>query len=217
MRRMFRGLTCLLALTGLAACVALGPVGSKAKGPNPVTGGDIEVTALDEPGAKTTETGKDKAAGKEAPSGNKDKTAGKAGEAGKDKTATVTSGETEAAPAVPPGTKPKARPEGIADTAKAEAAAEVAAPVPAEAEPGKAKSEAQIACEKRGDIWAKAGSSAAHACVKRTKDGGKRCTDSTQCQGQCLARSGTCSPYAPLFGCNEILDDNGRQMTLCLD
>ena len=32
-----------------------------------------------------------------------------------------------------------------------------------------------------------------------------------------LARSGTCAPITPMFGCNDILQDDGREVTLCLD
>ena len=88
---------------------------------------------------------------------------------------------------------------------------------PAAAVPEEEKSAARIACEKKGDLWAKAGNSSAHTCVKRTRDNGKRCTRGTQCEGLCLARSGTCAPFTPLFGCNEILQDDGRRVTLCLD
>jgi hypothetical protein len=33
----------------------------------------------------------------------------------------------------------------------------------------------------------------------------------------CLARSGTCAPIMPLFGCNEVLDKQGRRVTLCIE
>ena len=89
---------------------------------------------------------------------------------------------------------------------------EAAAPVPEAL-----KTEAHLACERKGDLWVKAGKSGASTCVKRTKDSGKRCTTGKQCKGECLARSGTCAPYQPLFGCNEVLQDNGMRTTLCLD
>lgn len=79
------------------------------------------------------------------------------------------------------------------------------------------KSPEQIQCERRGGTWARAGKSEARTCVKQTRDGGKQCTKGTQCEGLCLARSGTCAPLAPLFGCNEILEDDGRRVTLCID
>lgn len=79
------------------------------------------------------------------------------------------------------------------------------------------KSEQQLACEKKKGHWSRIGKGDARACVFQTRDGGKRCERESQCEGVCLARSGTCSPFKPLYGCNEILQDNGAQVTLCLD
>ena len=97
----------------------------------------------------------------------------------------------EAAPAVPEAT-------------------EEVAPVPP-ASPEEAR------CLKTGGTWASAGQSGAKACVTLTRDGGKACTRQSQCEGYCLARSGTCAPITPMFGCNDILQDDGRKVTLCLD
>ena len=74
-----------------------------------------------------------------------------------------------------------------------------------------------IKCIKHGGTWASAGKSGAKACVKRTKDAGKACTKETQCEGYCLARSRSCAPIKPMFGCTEILQADGREVTLCLD
>jgi hypothetical protein len=87
----------------------------------------------------------------------------------------------------------------------------------AEAAPVVVKSPEQIQCERRGGTWARAGRSEARTCVKQTRDGGKQCSRGTQCEGLCLARSGSCAPVTPLFGCNEILEDDGRRVTLCID
>jgi hypothetical protein len=97
----------------------------------------------------------------------------------------------EAAPAVP------------------EATVEVAPAPPASPE--------EARCLKTGGTWASAGQSGAKACVTLTRDGGKACTRQSQCEGYCLARSGTCAPITPMFGCNDILQDDGREVTLCLD
>ncbi len=83
--------------------------------------------------------------------------------------------------------------------------------------PATPKSEKQLACEKKKGRWAKIGKGDARACVFQTRDAGKRCERESQCEGVCLARSGTCSPFKPLYGCNEILQDNGARVTLCLD
>jgi hypothetical protein len=74
-----------------------------------------------------------------------------------------------------------------------------------------------IACDRRGGVWSRIGSGEARACVRRTRDAGKQCDADRDCQGQCLARSGTCAPVDPLFGCNDVLQDDGRRMTLCLN
>ncbi len=91
-------------------------------------------------------------------------------------------------------------------------------PAPAEVAPPAAPlSPAALACQKRGGRYIKTGSGDLRACVKVTGDGGKACKRETDCTGSCLARSGTCAPVAPLFGCNEILQADGRRVTLCLD
>ena len=74
----------------------------------------------------------------------------------------------------------------------------------------------EAACRKDGGQWSKVGKGG-RACLKATRDGGKSCTRGTQCEGLCLARSGSCAPIAPMFGCNEILQDDGQRVTLCID
>jgi hypothetical protein len=73
------------------------------------------------------------------------------------------------------------------------------------------------ACQRRGGVWSKIGEGEARACLRRTRDAGKQCDADRDCQGVCLARSGTCAPVDPLFGCNDVLQDDGRRMTLCLN
>ena len=75
----------------------------------------------------------------------------------------------------------------------------------------------RAACEAEGGTFAKAGLAQALICVMPTRDAGKICTSGTQCEGLCLARSGTCAPVTPLFGCNDIITDNGGMATLCID
>ena len=79
------------------------------------------------------------------------------------------------------------------------------------------KSEAQLSCEDDGGTWARAGAGGGMACIYSTRDGGQRCDAKDDCDGECLARSRTCSPIKPLFGCNAVLMDNGAEVTLCLD
>ncbi|KAF0172522.1 MAG: hypothetical protein FD162_2354 [Rhodobacteraceae bacterium] len=75
----------------------------------------------------------------------------------------------------------------------------------------------ELACLKTGGTWSGAGYAGAKACVKLTRDGGKSCKREKDCEGYCLAKSKTCAPVTPMFGCNEIVQDNGMVVTLCID
>jgi hypothetical protein len=55
------------------------------------------------------------------------------------------------------------------------------------------------------------------ACLRDTRDAGKQCSRQGDCEGQCLARSGTCAPVDPLFGCHEVLNPQGVRVTQCRD
>ena len=131
----------------------------------------------------------------------------------------TTSLDAPAQAAIPPAPPPK----DLTKTAPAEAA-----PAPDEAAPAAPEATEEVApappaspeearCLRTGGTWAAAGQSGAKACVTLTRDGGKACTRQSQCEGFCLARSGTCAPITPMFGCNDILQDDGREVTLCLD
>jgi len=76
---------------------------------------------------------------------------------------------------------------------------------------------ARLACERRGGRFAPGGQSGGLTCFMTPPDAGKRCTRASDCSTQCLARSGTCVPITPLFGCNEILTDTGARLTQCID
>lgn len=89
--------------------------------------------------------------------------------------------------------------------------------VPQDVVPDAEKTPEQIKCEKKGGNWSRVGDTRSHTCVQRTRDAGQMCRRDRDCDGVCLARSGTCAPVTPLFGCNEVLQDDGRRMTLCLD
>jgi hypothetical protein len=58
----------------------------------------------------------------------------------------------------------------------------------------------------RGGLW---------SCVRLTRDGGRTCSRGGDCEGECLARSRSCAPLEPLFGCHDVLDGAGRRQTLC--
>ena len=121
-----------------------------------------------------------------------------------------------AEPAAPDATTPHPRPRPVTLT-EPETPAEPLTSEPEPTEPEAPRSPEQLLCEKTGGQWAVAGLSGAYICVKPTRDGGKLCRKKTDCQGLCLARSGTCAPFTPLFGCNEVLEKDGRRMTLCID
>lgn len=121
---------------------------------------------------------------------------------------------TAADPATP---RPKPRPDAESDAGTPVPTDATDEPAASEAEPAEPVSAEQMLCEKTGGQWALAGITGASICVKATRDGGKLCRKKTDCDGLCLARSGTCAPFTPLFGCNEVLEKDGRRVTLCID
>ena len=114
------------------------------------------------------------------------------------------------------GIRPKPRPMPV-DTSKDAAISPVAPTEPEVLIPTAEKSLSQVKCEKQGGTWRNAGKSSAKTCIKPTRDAGKQCRKQGDCDSECLARSGTCAPVKPLFGCNEILQYDGRRVTLCVD
>lgn len=115
--------------------------------------------------------------------------------------------------------KPEIAPNPETDAKAGPAAPQSATPQPAvEPAPSPApKSPAQVACEKRKGVWSKAGANGANYCQTLTRDGGKSCTRSTQCEGYCLAKSNTCAPATPLLGCHDILTEDGKFLTQCIN
>ena len=71
-------------------------------------------------------------------------------------------------------------------------------------------------CAKNGGRFGRGGASGAFVCYENTRDAGQSCLASGDCQGLCLARSLTCAPVTPLFGCHQVLDSLGAQSTLCM-
>lgn len=119
--------------------------------------------------------------------------------------------------AAPVADAPPTDPAPIVEAEQAKPKPAEATPPTAPAAPAVSKSPSQIACEKDGGTWARAGAGGGRACVRQTRDGGKQCNSKTDCQGECLARSRTCAPIRPLFGCNAVLMDNGAEVSLCID
>ncbi len=120
-------------------------------------------------------------------------------------------------PAADAEIRPKPRPASLSAAAGEAAAPDPEALAPAAVAPVVVKSQEQIKCENRGGDWGNAGNSGAKACVKRTRDAGKQCRKQSDCTSFCLARSGTCAPFKPLFGCNDILQDDGSRVNICIN
>lgn len=206
MRGLFPKTVVMLMALALSACVTLAPAKGKPGADNPVTGGEIEVTSLDPPNAKDGKAPKKVAP--EAPVKVEDDKPGE----------TPAPPVADAAPkADAPKVKPKPRPDEDAQAPDEAAADTPPAPEEADPQPQATKSPSQIACEKKGNIWAKIGDSGANYCAKRTRDNGKQCNKASDCESVCLARSGTCAPFDPLLGCNEILQQDGSRVTLCIN
>lgn len=169
---------------------------------NPITGAAVTVESLDAPGTVATLTPESAAAVETGVTG-----AGTAEADAPDNPANR-----------PPQTRPKPAPRGAAQSAAGAAAQDPVAAEPATVPPVTAapKSATQLACEKAKGRYIPVGKSGLKACQKPTRDGGKQCRSQGDCQGECLARSGTCAPFTPLFGCNEVLQADGRRVTLCL-
>lgn len=76
----------------------------------------------------------------------------------------------------------------------------------------------RAACEKSGGRWGSVpGSGARFVCYRTTRDANRSCSTARDCEGLCLARSRTCAPATPFFGCHEVLSSNGIRQTLCIE
>ncbi|GGH55791.1 hypothetical protein GVY41_11720 [Frigidibacter albus] len=107
--------------------------------------------------------------------------------------------------------------EPAADTAAADPAAQIAMPEPAPVIPP-ALSAAAAACAKIGGRYASRGTGRnIYACFTTPRDAGKSCNKSGDCSSACLARSLSCAPLQPLFGCHEVLTDRGQRVTQCIE
>ena len=75
-------------------------------------------------------------------------------------------------------------------------------------------------CLAQGGAWGPQGMLQRDMCDLPATDAGQPCTNSSQCQGLCLASdsssTGTCSPRTLNFGCFEVVED-GAKMGLCID
>lgn len=77
---------------------------------------------------------------------------------------------------------------------------------------------ARAACAEAGGTFEPApGGGGVELCVRTTEDGNQPCASANECEGFCLARSRTCAPVTPLLGCNDILQSNGTEATVCVN
>lgn len=91
-----------------------------------------------------------------------------------------------------------------------------ATPAPAAAAESPLLAQQRAACDREGGRMQTLASGVV-ACIRQTSDSGRACTASSDCEGACLARSGTCAPITPLYGCHEVLTAPGARTTQCLD
>ena len=77
--------------------------------------------------------------------------------------------------------------------------------------------QARQSCERSGGRWGAAVGKSFFVCYRNMRDAGKSCRVESDCQGLCLARSMTCSPIEPFFGCHEVIGSNGLRQTRCVD
>ena len=76
--------------------------------------------------------------------------------------------------------------------------------------------ESRAACEREGGRWGTALASGFFVCYRTPRDAGKSCRAASDCETHCLARSRTCAPIEPFYGCHEILTNSGLQATQCI-
>ncbi|WP_116557677.1 hypothetical protein [Pararhodobacter oceanensis] len=74
----------------------------------------------------------------------------------------------------------------------------------------------RAACTSDGGRFMARGAEA-YACVYQTSDSGRQCDEASDCEGACLARSRTCAPMQPIFGCQEVFTSAGQRETVCTD
>ena len=73
------------------------------------------------------------------------------------------------------------------------------------------------ACAAEGGRWGSALGSSLFVCYRTPRDAGKQCREADDCSTHCLARSRTCAPVTPFYGCHEVLTGPGQVATLCIE
>ncbi|CAN0600492.1 unnamed protein product [Ectocarpus sp. 12 AP-2014] len=75
--------------------------------------------------------------------------------------------------------------------------------------------EKQESCLKDGGRWGPATGNNTFTCFITPSDANTACSKESDCQGLCLARSRTCAPVIPFFGCHQVLSSSGTLQTRC--
>ncbi|MGO4410030.1 MULTISPECIES: hypothetical protein [unclassified Brevundimonas] len=101
--------------------------------------------------------------------------------------------------------------------------------VPVEApEPPPTMTISSSSCTARGGEMRQVGRMQSWQCVVRYPDAGKRCTDASQCEGDCeiagnngiapgARATGVCQADSNRFGCRTTIKDGKAEATLCID
>jgi len=94
-------------------------------------------------------------------------------------------------------------------------------------QPGKTNSPIHLTeaeCKDRGGHWAGdiSGRGRLTGCVLATKDAGKKCTDSSECESVCLSRTkslndGRCYEWNAFKGCGILVVEKGKRTVICID
>ena len=69
-------------------------------------------------------------------------------------------------------------------------------------------------CEEQGGRYLLEHPHVSYECVLPFADAGKSCTRASDCRGQCMAETKTCSARNQLFGTWQELDDQGNVITV---
>ena len=83
-------------------------------------------------------------------------------------------------------------------------------------------------CENAGGKWGPAGLSGSNICNLPTADAGIECSDSSECEGSCIAdraqykggvlhTRGKCTAWTSVFGCNAFVTNGIVQGVMCID
>ncbi|AZQ66349.1 hypothetical protein EF888_03900 [Silicimonas algicola] len=76
---------------------------------------------------------------------------------------------------------------------------------------------ARTDCERAGGRWGLTSSKTSYVCYRAMPDANKTCRSADDCDGLCLARSRTCSPIEPFYGCHQVLSGSGLPQTMCIE